>query len=455
MSLIGALGSGLSGILAHQKAVETTGNNIANVNTPGYSRQTVKLSPNSAVEIRGRLIGQGVKVQEISREYEGFISSRLVSQSDVMGREGAKSAPLAQLERVFGAGENSLASDIESFFGAWHDLSLNPGGNAERDRVLYEGNNLLDSFEQTGGELVRIRQDIDIDLDAKVDEINLKIQEIADLNESVTSKESLGSMASSDRDRRDILIQELSEMIGVRTYPSGDGKINVQLHGGIPLVQENDAMVFESYRSGDSLSFRVKMGGSVVPLNRTNFGGEFGGSLDVRDEFIPELQQDLSRLKNELITQVNDRHEAGYGLDGQTGRPFFSDAGGGVFAVGLSSAREIAAAEGPEGAPGDNLNAMNMYGLFNAGVFDGNETFTEFAAKIVSKVGIESKQNAMALGGAKDTFTQLENMREAAVGVSIEEEMINLTMYQMGFDACATFVRTVDEMMTTVLDLKR
>jgi flagellar hook-associated protein 1 FlgK len=123
--------------------------------------------------------------------------------------------------------------------------------------------------------------------------------------------------------------------------------------------------------------------------------------------------------------------------------------------VQLLSTQQIAVAGLTPGAPGDNRNALAIYSLFSAQAVNGKETFVESYGRIASTVGTESKKNAMAFGGARDTMTQLENMRESIVGVSLEEEILNLTLYQRGFEACCTFVSTIDEMMSTVLNMKR
>jgi flagellar hook-associated protein 1 FlgK len=561
MSLVGSLNTGLTGVLTNQKAVEITGNNVANVNTPGYSRQFAKLSPNMAINIHGHIIGQGVNVQEICREYDHFISGQLLNQHNTLGKESAKSQPLAELERVFNLGDDSLASDIERFFGAWHDLSQNPAGQVERDRVLYEGNNLLNSFSNTKSELVKIKQNINVSLNAKVDEINLKIQEVAKLNESIRSKEVLGKVANDDRDRRDLLLNDLSNILGVQTYQCEHGQIGVQLPGGLPLVQGNNAVEFESYYDSDNnIQFRIKTGDIIFQTDKNNFGGEFRGYQDIRDTFIPELEKNLDELQYSIVTQVNAQHESGFGLDGITGRSFFSkpvsyqsetgftdpnspdfmtgsidingtsilidennnslngikdainDMDTGVLAsvvydgtayyldltpksqgsdvifssnltsgpgalnfndedgdpellnrraeeqnviVELKSTRQIAAAGATSGATGDYKNALGIYALFNAQVIKGEESFVECCGRISSTVGTETRRNTMALGGASDTLTQLENMREASVGVSLEQEIINLTLFQRGFEACCTFVSTIDEMMSTVLNMKR
>ncbi len=550
MSLIGSLNTGVTGILANQKAVETSGNNVANVNTPGYSRQFARLSPNMAINIQGHIVGQGVNVQEISREYDNFISGQLFNQHNVLGNESARSGPLAELERVFNTGDYSLASDIEKFFAAWHDLSQNPAGQVERDRVLYEGENLLRSFEQTRAQLVKIKQNINVSLKAKVDEINLKTAEIAELNENIKSKEVLGYVAMDDRDRRDLLLNDLSNILGAQAYQAEHGQVGLQLPGGLPLVQGNYAAEFESYYDGDDIQFRIKTSDVVLPADKNNFGGEFKGYLDIRDTLIPELEKNLDQLQYSIVTGVNAQHETGCGLDGISGRAFFSkpasyqtgtgvvspdsqvfktgeievneveieiddtnnslngikdainNADAGVLAsvvfdgtdyhldltsktegedidftydlsgagedltfsetdgadtihVQLNSTQQVAAAGVTEGDPGDNKNALDIYALFNAQVVDDKESFMEFCGRMSSTVGIEAKRNAMALGGASDSMTQLENMREASVGVSLEQEIINLTLFQRGFEACCTYVNTIDEMMSTVLNMKR
>lgn len=550
MSLNTSLNAGLKGILAHQKQVEVTGNNIANVNTPGYSRQTLTVSPSATVNIDGLLLGQGVDVESVNREYDKFVSGQLIEQNSVLGEEDARSAPLSEIERVLGIGEDSLAGQIEEFFGAWHDLSGNPSGTVEREQVIYKGQNLLDSFSQVKSDLVRVGQNINDKLNAEVNGINLKLREVADLNASIKEKETLGHVANRDRDKRDALIKDLSETLGVQTFSTGDSQIGLQLPGGIPLVQGDRALDFQAgYEAGD-LQFQVKAGDVTLDAGRKNFGGQFKGLLDLRDDFIPGLRQGVAQLEHRLVSEVNAQHAAGYGLDGQDGRSFFTqpasyqsgtgvaqpddavfgtgtidvegtavaidgtnnslagirdainnaDAGvlaavvndggdyylnltpetrgesitvddsglsggqdlGGLNAtgsedirMGMNSAREVAAAGATEGEPGDNENALAIYSLGDARVVGDGQTFTESYGRLASTVGTETKRNTMARDGASDTMNQLENLRESIVGVSIEQEMMNLTKFQKGFEASSRYVQTIDEMMATIIGLKR
>jgi len=324
MSLLTALNPGLTGILSQQKQVEITGNNIANVNTPGYSRQTADLTPKAAVQIQGLFIGQGVNVEDVRREYDAFVTGQLKDQNSVLGEESAKSGPLAELERIFGIGEDSLASEIEDFFGAWQDLSKNPSGAVEREQVVYKGQNLLESFDQTQSDLVTASKNIDNTLDAEVNGINLKLRELADLNADIKQKEALGHEANTDQDKRDLLVKELSKTLGIQTFHTGSSQIGAQLPGGIPLVEGDHAVELQSYYEDGSLNLQIKSGDIILPADVNNFGGKFKGLLEIRDKFIPELQNRVRSLEYEITTQDNAQHEAGYGLDGQTGRAFFT-----------------------------------------------------------------------------------------------------------------------------------
>ena len=454
MTLISAMNPGLTGILANQKMVEITGNNIANVNTPGYSRQTAILSPGAAIQQRGLYIGQGVSVQEVTRAYDQFLSGQLMDQNNVLGRESAKSGPLSEVERVFGIESDSLAQEIESFFGAWHDLAENPSGSVEREQVLYQGENLLDAFDHKQSELVRITQNINHSLEAEVNGINLRLKEIAQLNADIKVKESNGYVAHVDHDRRDLLVKELSGILGVHEYDSGSGQVGLQLPGGLPLVQGNSAVELKSLYDGDVLHFSIKSGDVVLDAERRNFGGMFGGLLDVRDEFIPAMSAETNALRDKIITEVNEVHAEGYGLDGVRGRDFFEiDEETGAASLAITATGHLAAGGQEGGAPGDNETALAIHRLMDKKV-DG-ETFIEHYSRIAAVVGTETRRNIMTRNGASDTMNQLENMRESIVGVSIEEEMINLIMFQKGFEAASRYIGTIDEMLGTIIGMKR
>jgi flagellar hook-associated protein 1 FlgK len=456
--LLNALNAGKTSLSTNQKAIEIAGNNIANVNTPGYSRQNPVLSPYPALNFGDFFIGQGVKISNVQREHDVFVTAQILDKNRTLGEESARSTPLNELERVFSVGENSLATEVDRFFDAWQELTANPSSQVERDIVLQRGDLLARAFQSAVGEFDSVRKNINSTLASKIDSVNFKLQEVADLNERIAAVETTGQTANTFRDQRDLLLQELSFSLGIQSFEENTGMVSVQLPGGLPLVQGNTALRLEGVQVGEDLQLTLKQGATTLDVNLNNLGGEFKGLVDVRDKFIPALQDDLDKMAYELATAVNAGHRAGVGLDGVGGRDFFIDLAGPADAarnlsVALKKGSDIAAGE--SSAPGDNTNAMRLAALGRTRTIDGEDTFVSFYGKMTARVGIEAGQNRLTRGGAEDAMVQLKNLRDARVGVSLEEEMINLIQFQKGFEASAKFLATVDEMMDTILSLKR
>ena len=456
--LSSALNLGKSSLATHQKLIEVAGNNIANVNTPGYSRQVANLATVPALNMRGFLVGQGVTVSSVQREQDVFLTRQLRDKNAALGEQAAKTSHLTELERIFDIGDNSLSSRINEFFDAWQQLSANPGGSVERNAVLQQGALVADGFQTAQKDLQRLGSQIDDTLAAKLGDINLKLQQVADFNQRISTVEATGVSANSDRDQRDLLLQELSYSLGVQAYENSNGTVSVQLGNGLPLVEGNRAMSLEAGQDGDKMTFAVNLGSTTRPLDGNSLGGEFKGLLSLRDELIPQVQGQLDQLAHALVTEVNALHAAGTGQDGSTGVLFFrnlTEASGaaGNIGVAITDSRQLAA--GQNAGEGDNRNALAMAALAESKVLGGTDTFTTFYGNLASRVGLAGAQNRLSQTGLEDTLVQLQNLRDSKVGVSLEEEMINLIQFQRGFEASAKLLTTVDEMMETVLSIKR
>lgn len=559
MGLAAALNAGKTSLFTNQKSIEITGNNISNVNTEGYSRQKPVFSDFPSLNFGDFFVGQGVKVSGVVRDYDVFVSEQLLDKNQQLGNEDAKSTPLAELERIFSVGDENLATEIDRFFDAWQELSTNPSGQVERDIVIQRGELLAAEFNTIARDLENVQNNINDTVRSELDAVNLKLTQIADLNQRIQNLESTGQTANSFRDQRDLLLQELTYSLGVQSFPDAAGAINVQLPGGLPLVQSGTALQLEAVVQGDDLKLELAIGNSRFDVSGRNLGGKFAGLLEIRDQFVPELQQDLNKTAYQLVQQVNSRHEQGTGLDGSTGVPFFqnpgnhtsqgyasdtsgyftggtitlqvggkdhkldlasgsyslaelaskinsvadltataSQQGDGRYALVLTPAYDLAnnsplsvqvdlsaletkdgaavpefsmpsmanlmamalqnpsqVAAGSSSAPGDNTNALAIAALKDEKAVNGEDTFVSFYGKMAARVGVEASQNRLAQTGSQDALTQLQNLRDAKVGVSLEEEMIALIKYQRGFEASAKLLSTVDEMMATVLTIKQ
>lgn len=554
MSLAAALNTGKTSLFANQKSIEIAGNNIANVNTEGYSRQKAVYSDFPSLKFGSFFVGQGVKVSDITREYDVFVNEQLLDKNQLLGSEDAKATPLAELERIFSVGEDNLATDIDRFFDSWQELSANPSGQVERDIVLQRGELLASSFNTISRDLDNAKGNINSTILSEIDGVNLQLNQIADLNSRIQTIEANGVSANSFRDQRDVILRDLTYTLGVQSFENPTGAVNVQLPGGLPLVQNGSALELEAVSRGDDLSLRLNVGGSSFDVNGKNLGGKFAGLFELRDEFIPALEADLDLTAYELVQSVNELHESGTGLDGSTKTAFFMNPGNhisqgyadptlatafksgeltvdvdgvetkinfdatsdgslenlkdtvdsivGISAsvnekddgswalvvtpdnynesvrldlsnvsnsyeapefsmdnfsdlIAMSANKASQVSAGNSSAPGDNTNALAISALKDDNAVNGEDTFVSFYGKMAARVGIEAGQNRLSQSGAEDSLTQLQNMRDGAVGVSIEEEMISLIKFQRGFEASAKLLSTVDEMMVTVLDIKR
>ena len=479
--LLNALNSARTSLEVNQKSIEIIGNNISNLNTEGYSRQKAEFETYPAMNFGDFFIGQGVKITDVKREHDVFIDNQIKQKAVDFGLQDSLTRPLSELERVFNITEDNLSTDIDKFFDSLQELSADPSDLVQRNNVILQGGVLTTSFNNTVNELNAIKENINDTILSKLDAVNSQIQEIADLNDRIYSIEIHGQTANSARDQRDMVAKSLAQTLGAQSYEDSKGMLSVQLPGGLPLVQGNMPMSISADVSGTNLTLKLHAGGVVRNIGLRNLGGEFEGLVDIRDNFIPALNNDLDKLAYELSTQVNIQHQAGGALDSSTGNLFFSEPPNYVasppappptatqyadaarqISVVITDPRKVAAGAAPNPgpppgtvAPGDNRNALILSNIGDNYLIDGSDNFNSLFGKIAAKVGIESNQNQLSLKGVQDAMNQLENFRDGLVGVSLEEEMISLIQFQRGFESSAKFLSTVDEMMATVMGIKR
>lgn len=478
--LLTSLNAARTALEVNQKSIEVVGNNIANVNTEGYSRQKAITEAYPSMNHGGFFIGQGVKIGDISREHDVYLEQQIKQKSTEFGYQQGLTLPLSQLETVFDISENNLSGDIDNFFDSLQELSANPSDMVQRNHVIQQGEVLATTFNSTYQELNSIQININDSISSKIGAINSQITAIADLNERIIAIETYNKTANGARDQRDLLAKELAQTLGAQSYEDSQGGLNVHLPGGQPLVQGVWSSTLVADVTGQKLDLSIEYGGSSKPLGVNDFGGEFDALVEIRDVFIPEVTADLDQLAYELSVQVNLQHQAGGTLDSEAGGDFFTMPPGYVasppgpaptateyegaarsISVAITDGAKIAAGMHPDNgtpagtvAPGDNTNALLLSNVADTYLVDGNDSFNSLYANIAAKIGAESNQNQLSLAGAEDALVQLENFRDSAAGISLEEEMISLIQYQRGFESSAKFLSTIDEMMNTLLSIK-
>lgn len=467
-------------LIASQTAILVTSHNVANVNTPGYSRQEAIVTEAGAMSTFGGQLGMGAVVTGIRQRVDLLTDRQLASENGAYASLDYTSRATGQIEAIFNDATGAdLANRVSEFFNSWDDLSANPQGTAERQTVVSTAELLTSEFRRVDSQLTTLKENADKDVVSIVGEVNQIVKQIANLNGLVKSALVQGQTPNDLMDQRGVLLKSLGEKIGYTSITDSFGQVNVYVGNGRPLVDgETAGSLIADPGAGSVHDVKIFLPGqnSLVSVPDTITGdiasGELAAAIRFRDGYINTVRDRVDQLAYAISTKVNDQHILGYDLDGNLGDVFFTDlsAGGGagaardfrVAASITSDLRLIAAATVATALPGDNRNAVLMAGLRNnplagdisvAGL--GGATIPDFIAGMVGQIGSETKGADLDLRHQKVVVNYLETRREEVSGVSLDEEMTNLIRFQRAFEAATRMISVLDSLLEGVINLKR
>ncbi|MEW6659320.1 MAG: flagellar hook-associated protein FlgK [Thermodesulfobacteriota bacterium] len=316
--ILGLMDIAKRALAAEQLGVEVTSHNISNVNTPGYSRQLLYLETSTPIPSPWGPLGYGVTVTGIERAFDSFATVKLDENTSLLTMNQSIKSDLEQVASLFNETQDGGISQLLSgFWDAWNDLADNPSGAGERQSLLSQAQNLADAFNFRADQLVQMRTSITQEIGPTIQKINDYADQIAELNREIISSEVNGQQANDLRDQRNTALNNLSELVGIRYYTTGDGSINVTLPNGTSLVESvNSWSLSYQITPGDTVSVLWNgPGGTSLDVTSSISGGELSAQIQVRDTLIPQYQSDLDDLAKELVAQVNSQHSQGVGLD--------------------------------------------------------------------------------------------------------------------------------------------
>ncbi len=323
MSLFGIFDSAKSAIFASQTALNVVSNNVANINTPGYSRHEVILELANPVQVRGDFIGRGVRTAGIRRHYDKFLHLQIIGQSQSFGRSFALDQGLQNIEQVFNeARDLGLANSMKDYFNAWHDVSNNPEGQPERTALMQKTRTLIQTARQMENDIQDTMNFINSDIDNVIQDINTITSKISVLNEKISVVEAglPDDKASYFRDQRDMLLNELAELMDYTWFEQSDGQISILVKGR-GIVNPGESTDFSTQLDLEGKK-RIYLRGMDVTSSFTN--GKLGGYLSVRDDIESTPLMNLRKLMASVVKETNLLHNSGYGLDGSTAHDYFS-----------------------------------------------------------------------------------------------------------------------------------
>ena len=451
-SLNASLATALSGLQADQGALETTANNVANANTPGYSREVPVLETSDPVVVGSLTLGTGVTLASIESIRDPILASQIQQETQTQGQLNSLVSALQQTQTNFSSSTDDIGTAISNFFSSVNQLATSPADTSLRQSVLTAADNLASSFNATANNLTEQQSDLNSSVEQTVGQINQLTTQIAQLNGQVSQLENAGESAGTLIDQRTQLIDQLSSLVDVSVIPTNN-TLTLTTAAGTALVAGQQS--FQLSSETDASGMQDIYSGST-DITSTVVSGQLGGLLQVRDQQIPSLLNQVDTLASGLATAVNNVQTTGYDLKGNlaTNEPLFSSVSGTGAAASLSVAitdpSQIAASS--DGTSGDNGNANAMYALSNDAIVDGQSP-SDYYSGIVANVG-DAVSNATAEQSASNSaLQQLNDQLSSESGVSLNEEAANMIQYQQAYAAAAQVVTAINDMMYDVINM--
>jgi len=323
------INTGISALNAFKRQMDTTGHNIANVNTEGYSRQTVQLTTREPQVYPQGYVGTGVDVASIRRNYDDYLATQVRDYSALHEEFSTYQQRATQIDNVIADSATGIDSSLQQFFASVNDVADDPTSIPARSVMLSRAQQLSDRFQSLDGWLEQMRGRVNQDLERQVGDVNAIARSLAEVNTRILSVNGAAGAPPNDLlDERDRMIDELSHYTSVSTLAQSDGTVNVFVGSGQALVvgtSYNTLGVTDNPMSADQKELVIQQaGGQVVNVTQQMSGGSLGGLLRFRDEVLDETQNALGRVAIGLASLFNEQHRDGFDLDGQPGGDFFS-----------------------------------------------------------------------------------------------------------------------------------
>jgi flagellar hook-associated protein 1 FlgK len=481
VGLNGSLYLGASSLDAQQLAIQTIGNNLSNINTPGYARERANLVESDVVTDGEGAIGTGATVSNIqsirSSLLDGMVQQSLGSQGyaddqasltatvqTALGESFSSSASSSSTSSTTSAG--AIQTAMSTFFGALQTLAASPSDATAREDVVQDGSSLATSLNSAYARIQQVQSSTASDATSITSQINQLSQTIASLNQQIIGVQSAsGGTADSLVDTRTADLDQLSSLVNVTSTAQSDGTIKVALADApsVVLVDGDNGggagttqSLSVSYDPTSTTPLTVSGSSSGALGAGVPSGGSLGSHLETVNNLIGAPAADggtgvLAQLDGVAIalkSQMNTANEAGYDLNGNAGTAFFTGTGAGSLAVSstISANPSLIAAASATNSPLDGSNAQAMANIQNS------SAVVPAFQNVVSHVANAASTAATNQTTQDQITTQLQNQQQSVSGVSIDEEMTNLISFQQAYSASARFVTTISSIYDTLVN---
>ena len=471
LGLFGTLNLAARSMQAQMTGVEVAGQNLANVNTTGYSRQSVNIQTSPDITTGIGSEGTGANAASIQQIVNTLLNSQVQGQQRTGGywngqQSALQSAQNALDEFLNGASSTSstssaasdsstgLASQLSGLFSQFSAVATAPTSTTARQALVGQAQTLATTFNNVSTQLGSLKASLNSSLSDNVDSANKLLSGIATLNQQISAAEFSGGTANDLRDEREQDLENLSQLTNIATSTETNGAVDVSIGGQALVTGYKVSDTLQTYDAGGG-QMLVQTAAGGQPLTLT--GGSMQGTIDARDGTLATLQNNVNTLAGTLITQVNGIYTGGYSTTGSTGGNFFDGTDAATITVNaaLAANPNLLQSSGSATAAGDNTVALQLAQLGStAQAALGNQTFNDNYDATVAALG-DSLQTANTQVTNQTAVTQmLSTQRSSVSGVSVDEEMTNLMTYQRAYEASAQLVTTLNTLMGDTLAMK-
>lgn len=469
------------GLFAQQAALNTTGHNIANANTEGFSRQRVNMVTTNGLpyvglqaSVEAGLMGTGVRADSIQRLREEFLDIQYRNEFKRQGYWDARAETLEKIEGIMNEpSDTGLAKVMDQMWQAWQDLAKDPSDTSARAVVRERSKAVADTFNTIYTHLQEVQTDLDNVVNVKALEINSLGQQLASLNNQIANVVPHGYTPNDLFDQRDVLIDKLSKLVEVKATQTTSGMVDITIEGRAFVTGVNSQAFGATQNPATGMSSITLGGAAFTPTT-----GYLAGTLESRDQIVPNILNRLDVLAVNLTKEINDLHRAGRSLtDIANGTvqdlPFFVDSqvandyprGAARISVNsaiMQSLDAIAAAK-PEATStpvGNNETALAIASIKFKVLPAGNgptdlaesSTLDNYYRYTISQMGIDAQEAIRNQANAEMLVGTVNNQRQSVSGVSIDEEMAEMVKYQHAYSASARVMTSMDEVLDRVIN---
>lgn len=440
---------------AFQRELDVTGNNLANVDTQGYTRQRVQLNSHQPSLEGNYYVGNGVKIEGVSRIRDSFLDARNWQAQAGLGNAEAQRSAMTQIEGLFNEPTDSgISAALDSFFNSFSGLSSNPNDSGKRVEVQLSGKTLAFRIRQGYKDLSDLKSQLQSSVDTTIKQVQDLSQKVADLNKQIRAASATGGTPNDLADQRDQAISDLSALVDISTHTFSDGTVSVNLNQQ-PLVQGTDAYkVPTSYNSAT-----MQLTGGTVPVDVRS--GKLAGLLSSMQN-VNSYMSNLDNMANTLRTAINGPHATGTSPSGATGLNFFKDVTSGPQNGAIDFDLDTAVAADPNniasglGKAGDGSIALALSKVRDTTQTAlGGKTIGNYYANMASSIGQTSSFYKNSYDTQKAVLDQVQAQISGTSGVNLDEEMTNLLRFQRSYQASAKALTTFDQVTEELLNIIR